>query len=108
MADSKILCIDDEYQFTWWKHKSDWLERTRGYYLEDIGELVLSGGVCAAWVPPPTEYSHQSRVVFRLSDEFYTLAVEDCRDVKGYDHLITYFLSNDQDVDRYFKEHGRR
>ena len=108
MANDNILCVDDDYQFTWLLSKSNLLEQTRGYRLEDIGEVVLSGGIPVAWVPPPDKYSHQSRGVFKLSGEFYTLATADCRDVPGYERLITYFGSNDQDIDRYYQQYGRK
>ena len=103
-ADKRRLFADDDYRMSWWEHKSDLVERKRGYRLEDVGEMVLGGKVAVTWVRSP--YPDQARAVLRLMGSFFTLVTEDSKDVPNYDHLITYFESDDKEINAYYKEHG--
>ena len=96
-----ILCCNDECQIDWFEDKSDILEKTRGYALEEIA-LAAFSVACALY--EPKQYPGQTREVFVLKNTFYTLVTEPSPYIEGYTHLITYFQSSAWEIDIYYQQ----
>lgn len=91
---------DEDYQLEWNDEKSDLCRKRRGFSLREVAIGIFSSYYAEYTVE---QYPTQSRAVGKHKNKFYTLVFEEVKDELGeYIHLVTYWQSEDFEINYYF------